>query len=409
MSQPEERITVVDVLRAVALFGIVIAHSEFEFLVGPTPPSGFGLVHPSDPVVTKLVEIFASGKFFEIFSFLFGLSFAIQLENAARKGRAFAGRFAWRLVVLLLIGFVHQTVFTGDILMIYALLGMLLIPMRHLGNRTLLVVAGLLVLNIPGVLLYTAALQAPPPTPEQQQAGAEAGRQFAELAQRQWLIKRDGTFAELVRLNVIETPSMKVMFQIGTGRLWITFGCFLLGMYAGRIQLFRDTEQNRSRMRRLLWMGGGAAAIASALSFVFPASMGPPSEPSQVFAVFNGAVQWVSLAAFYVAAATLWYWRAPTRGLLPGLASTGRMGLTTYLMQTVFGLVVFYGVGFGLMGSLGATVATALGISFFGAQVLMARAWMGRFSMGPVEWLWRSLTHFEMKPLLRRATPSVAV
>ena len=131
MSQQQERIAVVDVLRAVALFGIALAHFEFEFLSGPPPYPGFGQVHAADPLVGRLVEIFVNGKFFEIFSFLFGLSFAIQLENAARKGVPFAGRFAWRLVVLFLIGLVHQAFFTGDILMIYAVLGMLLIPMRQ--------------------------------------------------------------------------------------------------------------------------------------------------------------------------------------------------------------------------------------------------------------------------------------
>src|SRR5262245_53753708 len=120
MSNPQDRIAAVDVLRAVALFGIVINHSEFEFLVGPNPYPDFGHVRDLDPLVSQLVAWFTTGKFFAIFSFLFGLSFAIQLDNAARKGAAFAGRFAWRLTVLLAIGFVHSIVFTGDILMIYA-------------------------------------------------------------------------------------------------------------------------------------------------------------------------------------------------------------------------------------------------------------------------------------------------
>src|SRR5262245_47387810 len=127
MGISQDRITAVDVLRAVALMGIVINHSEFEFLVGPAPYADFGHVRELDPLVTRLVEWFTTGKFFAIFSFLFGLSFAIQLDNAARKGRAFAGRFAWRLTVLLAIGLVHSIVFTGDILVIYALLGFLMI------------------------------------------------------------------------------------------------------------------------------------------------------------------------------------------------------------------------------------------------------------------------------------------
>jgi hypothetical protein len=142
MNQLQERIAVVDVLRAVALFGIMVAHAEFEFLAGPTPSETFGRVYAFDPTITRLVDILVNGKFFAIFSFLFGLSFAIQLDNAARKGAAFAGRFAWRLAVLFLIGLVHQAFFTGDILMIYAVVGMLLIPLRNVSNRVLLVIAG---------------------------------------------------------------------------------------------------------------------------------------------------------------------------------------------------------------------------------------------------------------------------
>ncbi len=403
MSPQQERIAVVDVLRAVALFGIALAHFEFEFLAGPPPYPAYGQIHGADPLVARLVEIFTNGKFVAIFSFLFGLSFAIQLDNAARKGVPFAGRFAWRLVVLFLIGLVHQAFFTGDILMIYAILGMLLIPMRHLGNRMLLIIATLLVLNVPGVLLNLLPLLGPPPTAEQQQQGAEAGRQFAALAEHMFLLKRDGSLSELVALNLTVTPALKLQFQIFTGRLWITFGCFLLGMYAGRINLFRESPQNHVRMRRLLLAGGGVATVATVFMLMFPGSPGPPSWLN-VVAAFVTSLQWASLAACYVGAVALLFWRSPERGWLPALAPLGRMGLTTYLMQTVFGLVLFYGIGFGLMGSLGSSVAVATGMVCFAAQIFVARAWMSRFSMGPVEWLWRSLTYFEVKPLVKRAT-----
>jgi uncharacterized protein len=86
------------------------------------------------------------------------------------------------------------------------------------------------------------------------------------------------------------------------------------------------------------------------------------------------------------------------------------MGLTTYLMQTAFGVLVFYGIGFGLMGQLGSGLAVACGIAFFIAQVFLARAWLARFSLGPVEWLWRTLTYFRLQPLLRRpAAPAALV
>ena len=392
-----ERITAVDVLRAVALFGIIINHSEFEFLVGPDPYPDFGNVHALDPLVAQLVAWFTTGKFFAIFSFLFGLSFAIQLDNAARKGTAFAGRFAWRLTVLLAIGFVHSIVFTGDILMIYALLGYLMIPMRNLRTRTLLIVAGILVFNVPGLLLGIVQLNAPPPTPEQQAAAAEFGRQFAEFGQRMFEVKSSGSFSDLAAINLGPAGLMRIGYQVGTGRLWITFGCFLLGMCAGRAGLFRDSEANRVFMKKLLIAGGIVGAVTTVVMILRPVAGFQPTSYTELLVVFNNNVQQVALAAFYASVVTLLYWRRP-QGWLGTLAPVGRMGLTTYLLQTVFGLVVFYGIGFGLMGKLGSTLGVAAGIAFFGVQYVFARAWLARFTMGPVEWLWRALTYFRLRP-----------
>ena len=122
-----------------------------------------------------------------------------------------------------------------------------------------------------------------------------------------------------------------------------------------------------------------------------------------LLSLFSFTVQQISLSTFYVAAVTLLYWRQPTKGLLPALAPMGRMGLTTYLGQSAFGILLFYGLGFGLLGKIGAAAAVGAAIAFFILQILLARAWMARFSLGPVEWLWRSLTYFKLQPLIRGA------
>jgi uncharacterized protein len=112
------------------------------------------------------------------------------------------------------------------------------------------------------------------------------------------------------------------------------------------------------------------------------------------------------MAAFYVSAVTLLFWRQPARGLLPALAPMGKMGLTTYLTQTVFGLFLFYGIGLGLLGKLGVAPGVVLCLAFFVLQVFAAQWWLQRFSMGPVEWLWRTLTYFKLQPLNRSSLPA---
>ena len=119
------------------------------------------------------------------------------MRNATQKGVGFSGRFTWRLVVLALIALVHGVFFTGDILIVYAILGLLLIPFRKVKTRTLLIIALMLVFNIPGLLLGIAQLSAPPPTPEQLAANAEVQAQFVQAAQRAFEIKQSGTLAEL--------------------------------------------------------------------------------------------------------------------------------------------------------------------------------------------------------------------
>jgi uncharacterized protein len=397
-----ERIAVIDVLRAVALFGIIITHCAQGYLASRPPKPGFMTLTELDGVVVNLVMLFAVGKFFTVFSFLFGLSFALQMNSAAQKGSAFAGRFIWRLVVLGLIALVHNLFYAGDILIIYVFLGLLLIPFRTLNTRVLLVAGLLLMLNVPGLILGASGLSSPPPAPEQQQVAAQLQAQAQQDVQRQFDIKKSGSPGEIIRLNLGNGLEGKLSFQLRSGRLWMTFGLFLLGLCAGRLEIFRDSEAHRVFFRKLMWGAGAVAAATTFIAIVRPAGFQVTSI-GDLFASFSRTVQQASLSAFYVAVVTLLYWRRPTTGLLPRLAPVGKMGLTVYLTQTVFGVLLFQGFGLGMLGELGVAPAVALGILFFIAQVLLARWWMGWFSMGPVEWLWRSLTYFRLQPNTRGA------
>ena len=117
-SPSNQRIAVVDVLRAFALFGIIITHAGTGYLSGQSPTPDFLVFGELDRLLRQFEDLFTIGKFFTIFAFLFGLSFSIQLDNASRAGSPFAARFAWRLAILLAIGLVHHLFFGGDVLML---------------------------------------------------------------------------------------------------------------------------------------------------------------------------------------------------------------------------------------------------------------------------------------------------
>jgi len=179
--------------------------------------------------------------------------------------------------------------------------------------------------------------------------------------------------------------------------LWITFGLFLLGLYAGRMNVFNDTPASRQLFTRLLAWAGGTALVTTAVAILRPPTYQLESLVDAL-AAFSFSVQQASLSAFYVAGIVLLYWRKPAQHVLPALAPLGKLGLTTYLMQSAFGLIVFYGFGLGLLGHLGAAASVGISVAFYALQMLFARWWLGYFNLGPAEWLWRSLTYFRLHP-----------
>ena len=146
-----------------------------------------------------------------------------------------------------------------------------------------------------------------------------------------------------------------------------------------------------------LW-AGVPALVTTVLTIFYPAGM-MLSGPNELVAYVVWCMQQVLLSAFYVAGATLLYWNRFAGGALERLAPMGKMGLTTYLSQSAFGLIVFYGIGFGLLGHVGVAMCVALGIAFYIAQIFFSQWWMSRYSQGPVEWLWRTLTYFKLQPM----------
>ena len=396
------RIEVIDALRGFSLIGIVVAHCSNHYLAGMTPPSvgTLNIFSAFDKVVGDWAGYLSFGKFFTIFSFLFGLSFAIQMDNSARANRPFLGRTVWRLVILFAIGFTHSLFYSGDILRIYAILGLLLLLFCKLPNRAVLIVGLLLVINTPLLISRIQSQFAPPPTPAQVAAGNTQMEGFMKSAEAEFRIKQRGTLAEVVALNAREGLIGTLFFQLFTGRLFITLGLFLLGLWAGRKRIFVDTPNHRHLFRQLLIWSGLLAAISTGIWLYLTGGVlfGPPL-PGWFDVVANTAfdVHQATLSTFYVAGITLLFWQ--TRAwLLHRLVAVGRMGLTTYLSDTVFGVSVFLGYGLGQLGHLGMAASVGLGLAFFMLQIPFSNWWLTRYHFGPVEWLWRSLTYGKAQP-----------
>ncbi len=411
-----DRIRLIDALRGLALAGIAIAHFSEQYLgFAPPPEHQLYAIHgTADGILEALSWIFIRGKGFGIFSFMFGLSFVLQMQRAdeRRPGADFRPRFVWRLVILFAIGWVHGLVYSGDILTVYAALGIPLLLFYRVPDRWLIVLAILLLVGTPRI---AQRLVQGPATPAQLQA--LQSRMNAE-AEEHWQALAAGDVPAIAGLHATTGFRGKWEFQFGPmGRGYQTFGLFLLGLWAGRRRVFENVETHR-RQFVWLWRWTGALSlliplIAGALFAISRAAS--PSEPQPppagtmpdftswpfvaglcAFDAWNNA-----MTLFYVASFALLFPRERWRPRLLRFAPAGQMALSVYVGQTVVGTFLFFGFGLGLLGRFGNSVTIPMGLALFAAQVWAARAWLARFRFGPLEWAWRSLTWQRREPIFK--------
>ncbi len=391
----EERIEILDVLRGLAVCGILIGNMQWFSAYGMMPPSLARQSPFADQVTHFLVHFFVEGKFYSIFSFLFGFGFALQIARAEERGDLKASLFKRRLFWLLVIGLLHAyLLWAGDILSIYALMGFVLILFRKKTNRALLkwAFALMVVPILTYILLYILFVAFVPP-------GAVAKLDAAQIGFWHEAIRKvsQGSYLQIVtgfNLNYIVGRYASLILEM---RLPKILAMFLLGSYAYRRGFFQNLSSHQQFIRRVL-VCGLILGIVGNLAFAALAgaeAVLPPS-PAGIIGVVSYAFGVPALALFFIAlVATLWQ-RAPAskgRRLLAHLAPVGRLALTNYLMQTVVCLSLFYGYGFGQFGRFGARVATLIALAIFMFQILISALWLKYFSYGPMEWIWRQLTY----------------
>jgi uncharacterized protein len=401
-----ERIVLLDILRGIALLGVVIANVWIGF-------SGAILLFPEyhaevtrltlDGVVFNGIALFVSGKAATTFGFLFGLGFALHMVRMEQRGPEGTRLFMRRLAVLLLFGLTHAFfLWYGDILAAYALLGFVLLLFRRRTDRTILIWAAVLLAIVPIAMAsvpllmaaFGAAMPAFDPAPMAElRASALAAFQGGDPGQ---------VFLQNLRLLGLMYLSPKALWLV------MVLGTFLLGLYAGRRRFFENVEAHRAGFRRLAAWGLTGGLIGSAALVVLRIRVPEEAlfaDPRLVLllTVFS-VVGTVPLAFGYIATATLLLQRAGWRRYLGHFAPVGRMALTNYLSQTVICLLVFYGYGVGLIGQVGAAAALLIALLIFAVQMAWSPWWLARFHFGPAEWLWRSLTYGRWQPMRIRAT-----
>lgn len=402
---PGERIEIIDVLRGFALFGILMVNMEFfRDSVFVMMADAEHWTEPWNRAASWFIITFGQGKFYILFSFLFGLGFALQLLRGDARGINPVPVYRRRLFVLMAIGAVHAfLIWMGDILLTYALIGFLLLLFRRRSEKALLRWAVAFFL-LPVVLMagFTGLLQMGRMVPE---VRAEIEKGFAEqtgrMEQRLAESRRAysaGTYGEITRQRAFEVS----LFYFKWGIFFIPFvlGMFLLGMYAGRRGFFHSLEPHLPWIRRMRWpalvLGLAGNILNTAMMEISnPAIPSPPLLLGQIGYVVGGP----ALTFFYVSTLILWWQSDAGRRRLRPLAAMGRMALTNYLIQSIVCTLIFYNYGLGYFGKAGPAGGLALTVAIFGLQIPLSNWWLGRFRFGPAEWLWRTLTYGTAQPM----------
>jgi uncharacterized protein len=394
-----ERAPILDALRGFALLGILVSHvpgfSGYEFT---TARESAALdVLGIDRSLAALAEFFVRGKFFSLFSLLFGIGFAIQLESAHRRGARFARHFTRRLAVLGAIGVAHGLLWYGDILRDYALLGLALLPSAGWDARkTLRAALALLAARLAWPLLVVAIAPWLAPLAAST-AGADPAASFEAHARAFGGTSVAAMFA--VNLDLLRLKALQLVYE---GKALSILSMFFLGATLGKTGLHRALAARRPAIVRTLAVCAPLGVLGNALLVRLHAAV--PAYPPTLAWAAEGVVFAVAVPALTLAYAC-GFALAFARGsrLLRAFAPAGRMALTTYVSQTLLCIALFYGIGFGLQGSLGQAGCVLVASAIFTLQSVLAAAWLRRFRFGPLEWAWRRLTYGTRVPMRRPA------
>lgn len=409
LSSPLKRITVLDALRGFALLGVILIHMIQHFGIRSMPSENGILEYPAlDNVIQWIGRNIIMGRFINIFAFLFGLSFFIQMDRAAKKGIDFRLRFVWRMLILLFMGLLSHSFFNLEIISIYAFFGLLMLPLNQLKNWVLLLIIAFLLVGGPRIIRavnHNSQLKIEQVEQEEEINRERPPREIPEHI-------ANPSFRNSVKHNYEARLQSKLNYQFGyIGRGFVTFALFVLGLVIGRIRFFEKLEEHKKRNTRYFFVFTLAFILCTLLQNMLPEAntrmlFRPEGQHISFLLLLVKALEDINLVLSSGALALgfiLLHQSSKFGKYLEVLSPYGRMGLTNYLMQGVIGAILFYTWAFGsTFGNWGVSAIFFLGIIIYVIQVICSKIWLKYFLYGPLEWLWRSLTYFKSQPFLKK-------
>ena len=376
------RIERVDALRGFAVFAILLVHCVEHFIFPVYPKQSPEWLAILDEVTSNMVFTLFAGKAYAIFALLFGFTFYIQYANRKEQGEDFGYRFLWRLVGLALLATVNAIFFPGgDILLLYAMVGIVLFVARGLKNSIVLALAIIFLLQPVELYHYVATLLRSCYTIPQY----GVGDMYDKIAE----VSKNGSFAEFLLTNITIGQKASLMWAVEAGRASQTAGLFLVGMLLGRKQKFTSTHANYHFWQKTL--------IASSISYALLYSLNEQiaTEYATYAKTIGVAVDmWQKLAFTFVLVSSfmLAFKNVRVNRCLSKFVAYGKMSLTNYIVQSIIGMLIFYPFGLYLSPYLGNTASIVIAILIFILQLNICKWWLKSHKQGPFENIWRRWT-----------------
>lgn len=377
------RVDVADVLRGLAVLGIVLLHSieHFNFYSFPDTATQPQWLNFTDRAIWDGLFFLLGGKAYAVFALLFGFSFFIQDDNQRMRGNDFRRRFCWRLFLLFVIGNINALFFTGEVLVMYSLVGYVLVLVCRWSTRTLLWVAAVLMLQ-PAALVYIFMALADPTfvAPEIPTSSFWAATFEMQL---------HGDFWGTLLVNAHEGQLASLAWAWDNGRIFQTASLFIIGMLIGRQGWL--LEKNLHRWGYVFAWSIAAFFPLYGLLGMIPDFVSNPTIVTQLKLLLKSLSSCAFM--FMLVSGVLWlYYRTAMRTVLRRIIPYGRMSMTNYVGQSIIGSLLFYNWGFGLHAWLGITASVFVGACIFLAQYAFCLWWTRRHSHGPMEYAWKRLT-----------------
>lgn len=380
-----QRNLAVDALRGFAVMGIMLLHNIEHFNFYSFPEQTEGFLKSLDSTIWDFLFFTFAGKTYAIFALLFGFTFYLQSKSSEKRGEDFKNRYMWRLLLLLGFGFVNAAFFPGEILVLYALVGFVLVPVRHWSNKALFILAVFLMLQpVEWIKVIYSAFN---PEANPNQMIYSLGDVYPQLG--------GDSFIDMIRVNLVTGQLASLNWAWCYGRVFQTASLFILGVLVGRTGYFDVSTSESIKRTKELWLKVLCISLPVALGMFFVKRfvleiIDIKFMYSSMSTILNS---WYNFAFMLcIVAVFLLLYLSFSGKVLKVLAPYGQMSLTDYVSQSIVGSFLYFGYGLGLHQYCGSTYSVLIGICFLTLQICFAHWWFGRFKRGPLETIWHRLT-----------------